>query len=90
MPSDELFAEPTQLFVGVGALRDRFGAARGAEGVPTVTLSHAGASEVLALLASLTNSVPSTMVAQLENAARLISLGALSVIAADSCPVEGL
>ena len=53
-----------------------------------VSLSHARATEALGLLASLANALPSTMATQLEIAARLISLGALDVIAADSCPVE--
>ena len=88
MPSPELFVDTEPLF-GVGALRERFAAAQGAEAVPTVTLSNATGTEVLGLLASLANGVPSTMVSQLELAARLISLGALDVIAADSCPVEG-
>ena len=57
--------------------------------VPTVALSSATGSEALSLLATLANAVPNTMVSQLEIVARLISLGALDVIAADSCPVEG-
>jgi hypothetical protein len=87
MPSPELFIDTEPLFEDVGALRERFAAAQDAEAVPTVSLSNATGSETLGLLASLANGVPSTMVSQLELAARLISLGALDVIAADSCPV---
>jgi hypothetical protein len=87
MPSAELFADPEPLFAEVGTLRGRFDDAQG-DVVPVVSLSHARATEALGLLASLANALPSTMATQLEIAARLISLGALDVIAADSCPVE--
>jgi hypothetical protein len=61
MPSSELFVDTEPLFEGVGALRERFAAAQGAEAVPILTLSNATGTEVLGLLASLaTTPTPST------------------------------
>jgi sarcosine oxidase gamma subunit len=85
--SDEaLFAEPDELFTTVREMRAACAATASAATVDSVSLSDAGATQTLIILAGLADSVPSSTATQIELIARSISLGALRTIVADTAP----
>ena len=88
MSDEALFAEPEELFTTVGELRDAYAATTSAATVESVSLSDAGATQTLIILAGLANSVPSSAATQIELIARSISLGALRTILADNAPTN--
>jgi hypothetical protein len=82
-----VFVDTEGLCATVGALRTAFLNAETAT-VTAPSLSHGGASETLAVLATLADQLPGAVATNLELVARLATVGARDAVTADSCPAD--